>query len=243
MPTEYKILLALVPAGYLVGSIPFGLLVGLARGVDVRRAGSGNIGATNVGRLLGGRFFALVFVLDVLKGMVPVLAAGGVLGFRARDPLGYVLWLSVGFAAVLGHMFSVFLGFRGGKGVATSTGLTLGLWPYYTLPGLLAAGVWGVAFWRTRIVSLGSILGAIAFPLAYAALGLLLWRDRLSAQWPLLAFAVLVAVLIVFRHRSNIARLRAGTEHRFGKRASTNGDGAGNEPGDGGNGETRMSNR
>src|SRR6187399_560216 len=101
MSAAHKILLALIPVAYLVGSVPFGLIVGLARGVDVRQAGSGNIGATNVGRLLGGKFFALVFLLDVLKGMVPVLAAGAVLHFRAGDWLSYLLWLLVGFAAIV----------------------------------------------------------------------------------------------------------------------------------------------
>lgn len=222
---QQTILLILIPAGYLVGSIPFGLLVGLARGVDVRQKGSGNIGATNVGRLLGGKFFALVFALDVLKGMAPMLAAGLVLGFAAHTPLGYLLWLLVGFAAVLGHMFSVFLGFRGGKGVATSTGMMLGLWPYYTLPLLAAAAVFGAAFWRTRIVSLGSILGAITLPIAYAAMGLLFWPTHLPAQWPLLAFAVIVATMIVYKHRSNITRLRAGNEPRVKRRVGSNGDG------------------
>src|SRR3954470_19688749 len=104
MTTPQKALLALIPVAYLVGSIPFGLIVGLARGVDVRKGGSGNIGATNVGRLLGGKFFALVFVLDVLKGLVPMLGAGLVLRLRAGDRLGYLLWLLVGFASILGHM-------------------------------------------------------------------------------------------------------------------------------------------
>src|SRR5215208_4938827 len=146
MTSQEKTLLALVPLAYLVGSIPFGLIVGLARGVDVRTAGSGNIGATNVGRLLGGRFFALVFIFDLLKGLLPMIAAGLVLGFRAEDRTGYLLWLLVGFAAILGHMFSAFLKLKGGKGVATSAGVMLGLWPYFTLPGLVGAAVWGVAF-------------------------------------------------------------------------------------------------
>jgi glycerol-3-phosphate acyltransferase PlsY len=229
MTTQQKMLLALIPAAYLVGSIPFGLLVGLARGIDVRTAGSGNIGATNVGRLLGGKFFALVFVLDVLKGLLPMLAAGFVLGFHAEDRTGYLLWLLVGFAAILGHMFSVFLKFKGGKGVATSTGVMLGLWPYYTLPGIAGATVWGVAFKASRIVSLASVAGAVAFPIAYVVIGLLLGWPIFGEQLPLLVFAFLVGGLIVFRHRSNLARLRAGTEHRFTTKAAArpmgNGDG------------------
>ena len=227
MSPAQKTLLALIPAAYLLGSVPFGLIVGLARGVDVRRAGSGTIGATNVGRLLGGRFFALVFVLDLLKSFVPMLAAGAVVRFRADGALTYLLWLGVGFAAVLGHMFSLFLRFRGGKGVATSTGLLLGLWPYYTVPGLIAVGVFGVAFCRTRIISVGSLLGATAFPIAYVLLGLALGWPVFGIQWPLLAFAVIVAGLIVYKHRGNLARLRAGTEPRFERRPGTNGDSLG----------------
>jgi glycerol-3-phosphate acyltransferase PlsY len=227
MSPAQKTLLAVVPAAYLLGSVPFGLLVGLARGVDVRRAGSGNIGATNVGRLLGGKFFALVFVLDLLKSLVPMLVAGAVVRFRADSALTYLFWLGVGFAAVLGHMFSLFLRFRGGKGVATSTGLVLGLWPYYTLPGLIAVAVFGVAFWRTRIISVGSLLGATAFPIAYVLLGLARGWPVFGLQWPLLVFAAVVAGLIVYKHRGNLARLRAGTEPRFERRPGTNGDSLG----------------
>lgn len=258
MSGPQKILLGLLPAAYLLGSVPFGLLVGLARGVDVRRAGSGNIGATNVGRLLGGRWFAVVFCLDLLKGLVPMLAAGAVVRFVVDDATTAGLWLAVGFAAIVGHMFSLFLGFRGGKGVATSTGVILGLWPWYTLPGLAAAGVFGAVFWRTRVVSLGSILGAVAFPVAYGLVAGLGWGwPVLGKQWPLLAFAVLMAGLIVYKHRTNIARLRAGTELRFGKgrprpvaadgpngdrHGEPHGDAAGGN-GDGPGGPTRLSNR
>src|SRR4051794_16338963 len=123
-------LLAVIAIAYVVGSIPFGLLVGLSRGVDPRKAGSGNIGATNVGRLLGGKFFAIVFALDLLKGMLPPLAPSWVVYRHGEATGGHVgweinlLWLLVGFAAVAGHMFSVFLKFKGGKGVATSAGIT-----------------------------------------------------------------------------------------------------------------------
>jgi glycerol-3-phosphate acyltransferase PlsY len=200
----------LVPAAYLLGSVPFGLIVGKAKGVDPRKAGSGNIGATNVGRLLGKKYFALVFVLDLLKGLIPMLAAALVLRNH------YLLWLAVGFAAIVGHMFSLFLGFKGGKGVATSTGVLLGLWPYYTIPGLIGALIWIISFKTWRYVSLASILGAGLFPVAYVCLGLARGWDVFGSQLPLLIFAVVVAALIVYKHRSNIARLRAGTELRAG---------------------------
>ena len=208
----------LIVAAYLLGSVPFGLMVGRAKGIDPRTAGSGNIGATNLGRLLGKRFFFLVFAMDMLKGMLPVLAAGWLLHSRPETQLKFVLWLLVAFAAIAGHMFSVFLGFKGGKGVATSCGVLLGLWPYYTWPGLLALGVFIVTFKVSRYVSLGSILAALSFPAAYVAIGLARGWPVFGAQLPLLVFGLLIAAMIVFKHRSNIARLRAGTESKFTRR-------------------------
>src|SRR5258706_11074153 len=135
MTHAHAILLALIPLAYFAGAIPFGLIIARTQGIDPRTAGSGNIGATNVGRLLGGKFFAIVFILDLLKGLLPTLAADAILArfrgnaadYRAED---YLLWLLVGFAAICGHMFSVFLKFKGGKGVATSAGVILGVYPF-----------------------------------------------------------------------------------------------------------------
>ena len=210
----------LIPVAYVLGSVPFGLMVGKSRGVDPRTAGSGNIGATNVGRLLGRRFFALVFLLDMLKGLLPMLIAGAVLGWRAADRTAYLLWLAVGFAAILGHMFSVFLRFKGGKGVATSCGVLLGLFPYFTLPGVLGLAVWVAVFKTSRYVSLASMLAAVAFPVAYVLIGLAMDWPVFGDQLPLLLFGVLIAALIVFKHRGNITRLRAGTEPRSTRRGT-----------------------
>ena len=217
MSTTSQVLL-LIPVAYLLGSVPFGLMVGKAKGVDPRTAGSGNIGATNVGRLLGRKFFAIVFLLDLLKGLLPMLAAAVLR--RTGDPRWfgpgtYALWFAVGMAAIVGHMFSVFLGFKGGKGVATSAGVVLGLFPYFTVPGAVALAVWFVVFKLKRYVSLASILGSLAFPVAYVCIGLALRWDFLGKQLPLLVFAVVMAALITYKHRSNIARLRAGTESRY----------------------------
>jgi glycerol-3-phosphate acyltransferase PlsY len=209
-----------IPFAYLLGSIPFGLIIGLAKGKDARTFGSGNIGATNVARMLGGKkWFFLIFALDALKGMIPMLVGSAVLHDEVKTPAVYVLWLLVGLGAILGHMFSLFLKFKGGKGVATSAGVMLGLWPYYTLPGILALGTFAVAFFVSRYVSLASIMAAASAPLLYVVLGRFLFDwPVFGQQWPLLAFIVSIASLVIYRHRTNIARLRDGTEHRFVKK-------------------------
>jgi glycerol-3-phosphate acyltransferase PlsY len=211
-------LLILMPIAYLLGSIPFGLLVGLSKGIDPRKAGSGNIGATNVGRLLGGKYFALVFILDLLKGLLPMLAAAWVLHGDAHSAREHLLWLLIAFAAIVGHMFSVFLNFKGGKGVATGAGVALGVFPYFTYAALIGLATFYIVFKITRIVSLGSISGAIVLVLAYVVIGLIRGWDIFGSQLPLLIFVTLLAGMIIYRHRSNIARLRAGTEPKFEKR-------------------------
>ncbi len=221
MTTAATALLCLIPTAYVLGSIPFGLLVAKTQGVDPRTAGSGNIGATNVGRLLGKKFFAIVFVLDLLKGLLPTLAAGMLLShfhgssttYTAGD---YLLWLLVAFAAVCGHMFSLFLKFKGGKGVATSAGVVLGVFPYFTLAGLIAIVLFLILLKTTRYMSIASMGGAVSFTLAYAALALARHWPLFEQQLPLLIFAILIAAMIVYKHRGNIARLRAGTENRLG---------------------------
>jgi glycerol-3-phosphate acyltransferase PlsY len=216
-------LICLILAAYFIGGIPFGLIVGRSRGIDPRKAGSGNIGATNLGRLLGVQFFALVFSLDVLKGLLPMLAASVVVHRHFLDPdaLVYLLWLLVGLMAIIGHMFSCFIGFKGGKGVSTSAGVVLGLFPFYTWPGLFCLACWAVLFAWSRLVSLASILAAGLFPIAFVVFGLLGCYPLTIRQWPLIFFAALMAAMIIFKHRANIARLRSGTEHRFvGSKAS-----------------------
>ena len=214
------ILASCIPAAYLIGAVPFGLLVGLAKGVDPRKSGSGNIGATNVGRLLGIRYFGIVFLLDLLKALIPMVAAGIVV-HRMQPAAGdydwsiYLLWLLVGFAAIVGHMFSIYLGFKGGKGVATSAGMILGLYPFYTVPGVAALALWLIVFLIWRYVSLASIVAALAFPVMYLIAALIGNWPVLRQQLPLLVFAVLVAALVTVRHRSNITRLLAGSEHAF----------------------------
>ena len=192
MTREFLLLLA----AYLIGSIPTGLLLAKACGVDIRTTGSGNIGATNVYRTLGRSVGILTLVGDCLKGAVPVLAAK----FLGLD----VRWIAaVGIAAFLGHIYTVFLGFKGGKGVATALGVFLA-----TSPGavLLALVVFAVVLWKGRYVSLASITAAAAMPVFIALL------DR---QPVIIAMTVLVSLLVIFKHRENIQRLRSGTESKF----------------------------
>ncbi len=212
-------------AGYLCGSIPFGLLVGRLKGVDVRTMGSGNIGATNVGRVLGRGFGMAVFGLDVLKGLLPVVVAGTWLlpvasgeGLADVSAVQYLLWVGVAAASILGHVFPVWLGFKGGKGVATSLGALLGIYPFFTVPGLVALGLWVAVAAATRYVSAASMVGAVTFPIVFAMAARLRAEQwgGLDRLWPMYVFAILIAVLVVYRHRSNLQRLLAGTESKIG---------------------------
>jgi acyl phosphate:glycerol-3-phosphate acyltransferase len=215
---EWAAIAGLVLVTYLLGAVPFGLLVGLWRGVDVRTAGSKNIGASNVGRLLGRKYFFLVFFLDAAKGAVPMLVGAKLTAGLPESPLKYAAWLAVGMAALLGHVFPIYLGFKGGKGVATAAGVMLGLWPYYTLPAIPALLTFAAVLSVTRIISISSMLSASAFPVFVGVAGWLLGWQVVGYRWPLLAFAVFVGLMVIWRHRSNIARLRAGTEPRIGQR-------------------------
>jgi glycerol-3-phosphate acyltransferase PlsY len=225
MTTASTALLTLTAFAYLLGSIPFGLLVAKTRGIDPRKAGSGNIGATNVGRLLGKKFFAIVFILDLLKGLLPTLAAAALLThFRGNSAtysaFDYLLWLLVAFAAICGHMFSVFLKFKGGKGVATSAGVILGVFPYFTAAAIAAILIFLLTLKTTRYMSVASMAGSCALPLAYIAIALARRWPLFHQQLPLLIFAILIAAMIVYKHRGNIARLRAGTESRYARKST-----------------------
>ncbi|MGA2266127.1 MAG: glycerol-3-phosphate 1-O-acyltransferase PlsY [Phycisphaerae bacterium] len=219
MSTHDLILFVVLPlAAYVVGSTPFGVILARAHGVDLRRSGSGNIGATNVGRVLGRRWGYLCFALDVAKGFLPVAVAGAMVrpaGGAVPTPQAQAAWLAVGLAAVLGHVFSFYLRFRGGKGAATALGVVLGIYPYFTAAGAVALGLWLVVTLASRYVSLGSIVAAMVFVPLLAVFN----RGKLAELWPLLIFAAAVAVLIIVRHRSNIRRLLNGTENKIGRKA------------------------
>jgi glycerol-3-phosphate acyltransferase PlsY len=196
MANDHMILMALLAGAYLLGSVPTGLLLGKACGIDVRREGSGNIGATNLYRTVGRKVGILTLVGDCLKGMLPVLAVK-----YSSLPPEYAAW--VGLAAFCGHVFSVFLRFKGGKGVATALGVFLALSP---LAVAIAVGVFVVLMLVWRYVSLGSICAAAVMPIAVWGLG----GGRV-----LILVTTLIAVIVIVRHIENIRRLVSGTENRF----------------------------
>lgn len=209
----------LILGAYLLGSVPFGLLVARLHGVDLRKVGSGNIGATNVIRALGRKWGIFCFVLDVLKGFVPMILVP-LLGLSSNDPTARQLigWLAVGTTAILGHIFPLYLRFKGGKGVATSLGVVLGLWPYLTLCGLAAFGIWLITVKIWRYVSLASILAAGAFPILLLIAILIFKNWTFGTLWPLFLVAVPMPLLVILRHRANIQRLIAGTESKIGQK-------------------------
>ena len=188
--------LCLCLGAYLAGSIPFGVLVARAKGVDLRQVGSGNIGATNVARALGKGWAIAVLIGDAAKGFVPVW-----LGRRLGGPAAAVAL--AGLSAIVGHMFTLFLRGRGGKGVATSLGVALALSP---LAALIGFGVYLLLFAVTRLSSLGSLLGVWTFSLFFT------FHDGPPA--PLVGLALGGAALVTLRHRQNIARLLRGEEKR-----------------------------
>ncbi len=204
--------LLLIAAAYLLGSIPFGYLAGRARGMDIRQHGSGNIGATNVFRILGRGPGIAVFVLDALKGFLAVRLATWIPGADGLLGVGGAAVIAA-LAAVLGHNYTCWLGFKGGKGIATSAGVLLGLAPLAT--GIVL-GLWILLFVMSRYVSVASIGAAAGLPVAVIALG---WAAGRIDPW-LAGFSLLAAVLAIWRHRTNIARLRAGTEVRFERKKS-----------------------
>lgn len=233
----------LILASFLSGSVPFGLLIARAKGVDIRRHGSKNIGATNVARVLGWKPGLLCFALDVLKGFAPTFIAGRITGASSMFPLearAMWLWLAVMAAAVLGHMFSPWVAFKGGKGVATSLGAMLGVFPHLAVPALGALAVWIATVGLTRYVGLASCAAAAALPGLVWLWGFIAGRTvdaaRLAAasaaeaaahhagRIPLYIVTGLLAALVIYKHRANLARAWAGTENKLGARVPASPD-------------------
>jgi len=196
-------------ASYLIGSIPAGYIAGRIVGIDIRTVGSGNIGATNVTRVLGKRYGYPVFIVDFLKGFAAV--GMSIMIAKRTQPvlIPSELFGVVGaVACVLGHSFPVWLGFKGGKGVAASAGALFGLMPFVAL---IAVAVWLIIFYLTRYVSVASMTAALAVPITILSMMFLGQTDRTT----LLYFSICLAAVVIFRHRSNLSRLVRGAEPRF----------------------------
>ena len=226
---------------FLLGSIPFGLIIAKAKGVNIRDHGSGNIGATNVLRVIGKKYGISCLLLDALKGFIPVVLAvnliqiagkntgllllGGLDSFALFLPAaeqfkGQFVHVLTALAAVLGHNYSPWVGFKGGKGIATSAGVLLALMPPAGIA--LLAVVWLVVFALSRYVSLASIVAAAALPLI-TIYGSWFHGRIADGTWnkPLFCFTLVIAILAIWKHQTNIQRLIAGTEHRFTRKAKS----------------------
>lgn len=198
--------LGVIVGSYLIGSIPWGLVVGRLKGIDIREYGSGNIGSTNVLRTLGTKFGAIVLIADVLKGVIAVLLARYII----QTPAGE---MAAGFAAIAGHDWSLFLKFKGGRGVATSLGALLPMAMPAPLAAVSGLGVFLLIVALTRYVSLGSLLGSVS---AVVTMAVFMALDRVS--WEYLVYIVVAVTLIIYQHRDNIKRLASGTESKLGQK-------------------------
>lgn len=223
---------------FLLGSIPFGLIIAKLKGINIREHGSGNIGATNVLRIVGKKYGISCLFLDMLKGLVPTMIGLSLIRFMDPDgqphvsamsfgfllPYGMVLpaadqWIAqtlqvvTGFCAILGHNYSPWVGFKGGKGIATSTGVLIALMPAAVV---IIIAIWLLFFFTTRYVAIASIAAAASLPLL-TLIGSWYHGKIAADSWnkPLLVFTIIIATLAIWKHRSNIERLRDGTEHRF----------------------------
>jgi len=201
-------LVVVLVGSYLLGSIPFGYVISRIAGVDIRRTGSGNVGATNVVRVLGKRYGYPVFVLDFLKGFGAVkistlLATGPPPDWNSPELFGIIAAVS----SVVGHSYPLWLKFKGGKGVATSAGALFAL---TAIGGLSGLGIWIAIFWLTRYVSVASITAALLLPVVILVIS---WRDERPRA--IFYFSLCAAAVVIWRHRSNLSRLMRGTEPRF----------------------------
>lgn len=217
---------------FLLGSIPFGLLIARAKGVDIRQHGSGNIGATNVLRTIGKKEGITCLILDALKGLIPTLLGLSLIRYAGQEAKGMaigtliphadvlatqwhaqLLQVFIGLLTILGHNYSPWVGFKGGKGIATSAGVLIALMPAAVV---LLLVIWAITFFASRYVSLASIVAAGSLPFL-TLLGSAFHGRLKDGTWnkPLFVFSVVIAVLAIWKHRSNIQRLRNGTENRF----------------------------
>ena len=216
---QFYLIIALCAVGaYIVGATPFGYWISKARGIDIRKHGSGNIGATNVFRVVGKKTGVLVLGLDVLKGFVPVWIGGQIIAAYTPEGLGDAeQWRSgasvlLALATIVGHNYTFWLGFKGGKGIATSAGAMLAFLPIVLATSL---ATWILTLYFSGYVALASIAAALSIPPTTFVLG---WISG-EMNYPVIFFGVFASIMAIWRHRSNIKRLLAGEEDRFDRKS------------------------
>jgi len=217
-----KILFFII-VSYLIGSVSFALIIAKAHGINLRSVGSGNLGATNLARACGKKWAYICFLLDALKGFIPTFAAKFFIIPDSADAPVLALWLIVGVAAMLGHIFPFYLKFKGGKGVATGFGVVMGIWPYCTIPAIIVFALWAAVVLVWRYISLGSVVAAAVFPILMIILTAVLKNWHFNVLWPLILAAIALCSLVIFLHHSNLKRILAGTENKIfesGKKGS-----------------------
>ncbi|MBL6921124.1 MAG: glycerol-3-phosphate 1-O-acyltransferase PlsY [Akkermansiaceae bacterium] len=204
--------------GFLLGSIPFGLLMGKIKGIDIRQHGSGNIGATNVFRILGKQSGITCLLLDFTKGLVPVLIARNMVEpmMAEQQFTAQSIEVLTALASIMGHNYSPWIGFKGGKGIATTAGAITALMPFGLVLLIL---VWAIFTFTTKYVSVGSIAAAASLPILVIT-GSAYHGKLANGTWnkPLFIFSLIAAILAIWKHRANIARLKAGTENHIGQK-------------------------
>jgi len=212
---NWLFLIAVIVGAYLFAAIPWGLLIGRLKGIDIRQHGSGNIGATNVRRVLGKGWGRLCFALDFLKGLLPLLAVQYMIKKGILVDPWQIAEALTALACVTGHIASVYIRFQGGRGISTTFGIMLALAPWSLVLALL---LWVAVFYTTRYVSLASIAATGLLPVIALVLSL---TGIQKLTWPVMGLLFILAFLTVYKHRSNIQRLRDGTENRFARSSNS----------------------
>jgi glycerol-3-phosphate acyltransferase PlsY len=215
----------MIPAAFLCGSIPTGLLIGRAKGIDIRQHGSKNIGATNVGRVLGRRWFYICLAIDFIKACAPTLLTGYLLHTLGTFDVSLSqasIWLLAMAGAVMGNIFNPWLNFKGGKGVAASIGAMMGVFPALAVPGAMIFLVFITTLAISRFISLSSVLAAVSLTpftlLTFIVVHRLGWIASIEPAWPFVGVTAVISSVVIARHRANLLRIRAGTEPRVGER-------------------------
>ncbi len=218
MEFPYLICATLVLASYIVGSLPFGFWISKSLGVDIRNQGSGNIGATNVLRTLGRKVGITVLILDISKGFLPVLI-GSIIIFNQlpdsmlnKEEIKGTIYVLLAIGAILGHNYTFWLGFKGGKGIATSAGAIMPFLPEVLIGSLF---VWILFFFLSRYVAIASIAAAFSIPILTVSLDHNYLFPEINSSWPVISFGIIASIMAIWRHRSNIQRLIKGEEDQF----------------------------